>query len=408
MMNFPIASQQHTRLLLPLLVLVSMTSPLALNIILPSLPSFPKTFSTTKETAQLTLSLFLGAMGIAQLVIGPLADRLGRRPVLIGGLALFVLASVVAVFSTTIGMLIAARIVQAFGAVAGLTIARTVVRDVYPREQSASMIGYVTMGMVVAPMLAPALGGVLDEAYGWQAIFIACALLGVAAFAASLLTLRETRPVDLQAATVKQVATRSWQLLNTRSFLGFAGSSAFASAMFFSFVGAAPYIVQEQLGLSKDVYGYWFACIAFGYMIGNFFSGRYSERVGVHRMMLIGNVLCILSGLLITGLSLAGYFNPAAIFLPAVLMSLGNGLVLPNAIAGAVSVDPRAVGAASGLTGFLQTGIGGLSSFIAGAISSTNALNMALLMLVFSVFALLTARLALPKAGDSFVEQNNR
>jgi MFS transporter, DHA1 family, multidrug resistance protein len=403
-----IAGQSRSSLLLALLVLISMTAPLALNIILPSLPGFPVTFSTSKETAQLTLSLFLGAMGIAQLIIGPLADRLGRRPVLIGGLALFVLASLMATFATTISMLIIARIVQAFGAVAGITIARTIVRDVYPREQAASMIGYVTMGMVVAPMLAPALGGVLDETFGWRAIFIACAVLGLFALLSSIFALRETRPIDLQAATAREVVHRSSDLLKRRVFLGFAGSSAFASAMFFSFVGAAPYIVQDQLGLSKDVYGYWFASIAFGYMVGNFFSGRYSQRIGLHRMILTGNALGLLAAIVMTGLSLAGYFNPAAIFLPAMLMSIGNGLVLPNAIAGAVSVDPKAVGAASGLTGFLQTGIGGIGSFIAGAISGVNALNMALLMLVFSLLALLTAQLALPPACRNSIQQNNR
>jgi MFS transporter, DHA1 family, multidrug resistance protein len=381
-------------LFLPLLILVSMTAPLALNILLPSLPGFPKTFATTKETAQLTLSLFLGGMAVAQLVIGPLADRFGRRPVLLSGLLLFVVASFVASFATTIGTLIIARVIQAFGAVAGLTIARTIVRDIYPREQAASMIGYVTMGMVVAPMIAPALGGVLDENFGWRSIFIACLLLGAGALLATFLILKETRPATLQAATVREVANRSVGLLGRKTFIAYGGTSALSSAMFFAFVGAAPYVVQEQLGLSKDVYGYWFASIALGYMVGNFFSGRFSERIGINRMIMTGNLLGLASGLLITALSLAGVFNPAAIFLPAVLMSIGNGLVLPNAIAGAVSVDPRAVGAASGLAGFLQAGIGGIASFIAGAISGSSALNMALLMLVFSVLALLTARLA--------------
>ncbi len=134
---------------------------------------------------------------------------------------------------------------------AGLTLARTIVRDVYPREQSASMIGYVTMGMVVAPMIAPALGGFLDEHYGWRAIFGVTTTLGLAALAATIVILHETRPSALEASTAREVARRSADLLRKRNFLAYGGTSAFASAMFFSFVGAAPYLVQEQLGLSR-------------------------------------------------------------------------------------------------------------------------------------------------------------
>jgi MFS transporter, DHA1 family, multidrug resistance protein len=387
--------------LLPLLILVSMTGPLALNIILPSLPAFSTVFSTSRETAQLTLSLFLGGMAVAQLLLGPLADRFGRRPVLIGGLVLFVAASLMAAAANSIGVLIAARIMQAFGAVAGITIARTVVRDVFGRDHSASMIGYVTMGMVVAPMLAPALGGFLDERFGWRAIFIACFVLGAGALVATILVLRETKPAGLAHSDFRDVAGRSFDLLGHRAFLAYGGTSAFASAMFFSFVGAAPYLVQERLGLSKEVYSYWFATIAMGYMAGNFISGRYSRRFGLRRMILAGNWLGLASGLIITALSLAGYFSPAAIFFPAILMSIGNGVLLPSAIAGAVSANPDAAGAASGLTGFLQMGVGGVASFVAGAFASASALPMASLMLIFALMAMVAAKTAPQELNDS-------
>jgi MFS transporter, DHA1 family, multidrug resistance protein len=388
-----------TPLLIPLLVLVSMAGPLALNIILPSLPGLPVALSTSKETAQLTLSLFLGAMAVAQLFLGPLADRFGRRPVLVTSMLLFVVASAVAAFAPSIEVLIGARMAQAFGAAAGLTLGRTMLRDLYPREKAASMIGYVTMGMVLAPMVAPALGGFLDEQFGWRSIFFACLALGVVAFSASFAVLPETRPDGQEANRLSDVAARSFELLRNRQFVSLAGTSAAASAMFFAFVGAAPYLVQEKMGLSKDVYGIWFASIALGYMFGNFISGRFSQRIGISRMISWGNWLGLATGLLLTMLALAGFFHPAAIFLPAMLMSIGNGMVMPNAIAGAVSVDPRAAGAASGLTGFMQAALGGVASFLAGWIGGETALPIAIQMLGYSLLALALPLMGRPPQG---------
>ena len=379
--------------ILPVLVLASMVGPLALNIIMPSLPGFPATFHTTKETAQLTLSLFLAGMALSQILLGPLADRFGRKPVLVSAMALFVAMTSLAIFATSINVLIVARFFQAFGAAAGLSISRAMLRDLFPRERAASMIGYVTMGMGVAPMIAPALGGFLDEQFGWQAIFQACLLLGIVALVACFVVLPETRPQSLQSAGFADVFRRSVGLLKKPAFLGYALSSAFAGAMFFSFVGAAPYLVVETLKLPKDVYGLWFVIIAVGYMVGNFLSGRFSQRVGISRMIAAGNALGVICGVLITVLSLIGIFTPAALFVPAFIMSIGNGLVLPSAISAAVSVDVQAAGAASGLTGFLQAGIGGIATYLAGAIVSGSALPVALLMLMFSALAIAAMRL---------------
>jgi DHA1 family bicyclomycin/chloramphenicol resistance-like MFS transporter len=382
------------RAIIAVLMLVSMVGPLSLNIVLPSLPGFPAYFQTSKDVAQLTLSLFLAGMAVSQIVVGPLADRYGRRPVLIGALTLYVVATIAAAFASAIEVLILARVLQAFGAAAGLTIGRTVVRDLYPRDRAASMIGYVTMGMVVAPMIAPALGGVLDKAFGWRSVFIASLVLGAAALTAVALILIETRPAALARSTFGDVARRSGRLLPNRDFLAYAGASSFASAMFFAFVGAAPYIVIDAMKLGQDVYGLWFAMIAGGYMVGNFLSGRFSAQVGVTRMIAVGNVLGLATGVLIALLGLLGLFSPAALFLPAVLMSVGNGMVLPNAIAGAVSVDPEAAGAASGLTGFLQLGLGAVASFLGGLVAGPSLLPIGLLMLVCALAAIAAARLS--------------
>ncbi len=363
------------RSILRVLIIVSMIGPLALNILMPSMPGLAMALQASRSEVQLTLSLFLASQAVSQLFIGGLADRLGRRPVMIGSLALFVGASAAAVFAPNIYVLIAARIVQAAGATAGLALSRTIVRDLAPQDTAASMIAYVTMGMVVAPLVAPSLGGLLDDAFGWRSIFVLCLTLGLAATLMAAWTLPETRPAATGAQTTRQLLRRSWDVARNRAFLGYALCAACTTAVFFAFLGGAPYLIVETMGMAKVSYGLWFISLSCGYMIGNFCSGRFSERMGGQRMMLIGNVLGTIGIGLLLALATFPILHPAAIFLPCVLMSVGNGFLLPNAIAGAVSVDPKAAGAASGVVGFLQMGIGAVASYVSGQVTTVSPLR---------------------------------
>ncbi len=376
--------------LLPVLIIISMIGPLALNILMPSMPGLASALGASRQEVQLTLSLFLAAQAISQLFIGGLADRFGRKPVLLASLALYVLASIAASFATSIALLVIARVIQAVGSTAGLTLSRTIVRDLAPRDLAASMIGYVTSGMVIAPLIAPVLGGWLDDMFGWRSIFIVCALLGVLVLLMSIWQLPETRPQSVVGQTTRDMLIRSGDVVRNRRFLGFAGGAAFTSAVFFAFLGAAPYLIVESMQMSKTAYGFWFICLSGGYMIGNFCSGRYSERVGIDRMIRIGSLLSIAGAGVLLVLSWKPVLHPAAIFLPCLVTSLANGFFLPNAIAGAVSVDPKAAGAASGVTGFMQMGLGAVVSHIAGQLTTTSALPMALLMFGLSVAAWVT------------------
>jgi MFS transporter, DHA1 family, multidrug resistance protein len=372
-------SSQLVRLL-PVLIIVSMIGPLSLNILLPSMPGLAQALNASRYEVQLTLSLFLASQAISQLFIGGLADRFGRRPVLIASLTLFLAACVAASFATSILLLVLARIVQAAGSTAGLTLSRTIVRDLAPRELAASMIGYVTMGMVVAPLVAPSLGGLIDDTLGWRAIFWVSGALGVAALAMTLWQLPETRPADVEGQSTRQMLARSWEVVQNRRFLGYAGGAALTSAVFFAFLGAAPYLIVEGMGMPKTTYGLWFIALSGGYMVGNFCSGRYSQRLGIDRMIRIGNLFGMMGAGLLLALALVPVLHPAAIFLPCFLTSVGNGFLLPNAVAGAVSVDAKAAGAASGVTGFLQMGLGAVFSYIAGQVTGASPLPMALIM----------------------------
>lgn len=373
------------RSLLPTLIIISMIGPLALNILLPSLPGLAVALNASREQVQLSLSLFLAAQAVSQLFMGGLADRFGRRPVLLCALALYVAASLAATLATSILLLVMARVLQALGATAGLTISRTVVRDLAPRETAASTIGYVTMGMVVAPLVAPALGGILDDAFGWRAIFVACATLGVIAAIAAYWHLPETRPAAITGQTTAEMLARSREVVRNPRFMSYALGASFTSAVFFTFLGGAPYLIIETMGMPKTAYGLWFIVLTVGYMIGNFCSGRFSESFGIDRMIRIGNILNMVGVSMMLALAIMGVLHPAAIFVPNFLMSIGNGFLLPNAIAGAVSVDPKAAGAASGVTGSMQMGLGAAGSYVAGLVTTTSALPMALMMFAFSL-----------------------
>ena len=379
-----------SRSFLVLLVVLSMLGPLTLNIMSPSIPGLAEALSTTKDMAQLTLSSYLFGMAVSQLLLGPLADRFGRRPVLLVALGTYVAASCVATIAPNVEVLIIARTVQSFGATAGLTLGRTIIRDLYDRNAAASMIGYVTMAMVIAPMVAPLIGAKIDVAYGWQAIMAFCVILGILSLLLASARLTETRPASLVAATSREVAARTFSLLVHGQYMAYWGASAFCSALFFAFIGTAPYLMIDVMGYSKTAYGYWFMTISLGYMAGNFISGRLSQKLGIDRLIGWGNIAGIVGTMGILVPAMLGILNPYVLFLPAMMISFGNGMVLPNAIAGGLSVDAKAVGAGSGLMGFGQVGVGAVVSFVAAKFGQTSALPLAVLMLGCAVMAYLS------------------
>lgn len=370
-----------------LLVALAMLGPLTLNILLPSLPGLANALSTTKENAQLTLSLYLFGMALSQLILGPMADRFGRRPIVLIALVVYVASSLAAEFAPNIEVLIVARVVQSFGATAGLTLGRTMIRDQYDLNSAASVIGYVTMAMVIAPMVSPLIGAIIDEAFGWRAIFGFCAVLGILSLALAWLNLPETRPAALIAATSREVVLRTFALIRNRRYMAYWGASAFCSALFFGFLGTAPYLMIEVLGYPKTQYGFWFMSLSLGYMVGNFISGRTARKLGIDRLIYWGNIAGLVGSLAILIPAMMGILTPLALFGPAMIMSFGNGLVLPNAIAGGIGVDPNAAGAGSGLMGFGQVGVGAVVSFFAAKYSQSSALPMALMMLACALVA---------------------
>lgn len=356
--------------LFALLVAMSAVGPLALNIFIPSMPGLQAHFGVSYGTVQFTLTLYLVGMAVCQLFYGPLSDRFGRRPMVLAGLALFVAASLMAALATSIHVLIAARLLQAVGGAAGIVLARTIVRDLYDRERSASVIGYITMAFVLAPMVAPFLGGVMEVVADWRASFWLLTLLGSAVLAAAWIALPETNLNRVAAGSLLSPASFA-HLLRIRRFRSYTLTLALASSVFFSFLAGAPYVTIVVLGRSPLEYGVWFLMISLGYMAGNFLTGRYSQAVGIDRMMTIGNLLTLAGGVACLAAALFGFLSPATLFLPMALAAFGNGLTIPNGTAGAISVDPLLVGTAAGVSGFLQMGTGAAASQLVGSLQGT-------------------------------------
>jgi DHA1 family bicyclomycin/chloramphenicol resistance-like MFS transporter len=378
------------------LIAVSMLSPFATTVIVPAMPAIQANYRSDYGTVQLTLSFFLASIALAQIIIGPLSDRFGRRPVLIAGLGIFVVSSVFAALAPTIESLIAFRVLQGASGSAGIVLGRAIIRDLFERRKAASMIGYVTMGFAVAPMLAPLTGGILQETFDWTAIFWFMAGFGVICLAIAWIDIGETNLAPSKRIDFSTLFGNFRELIGSSDFLLFTACASLTSAVFFSYLGGAPYISDRLLGLSPTAYGSWFILITGGYAIGNFLSGRYAERFGVAWMIIVGSVLNVFAVSVMAGLFANYLVTPVSLFLPMCIAGIGNGLVLPSAIAGAISVRPDIVGAASGLAGSVQVGSGAAISAIAGIALAGSETGMPLIwVMVVSAFLALGVAFAI-------------
>ncbi|MCR9088332.1 MAG: multidrug effflux MFS transporter [Rhodobacteraceae bacterium] len=367
------------------LVLLAGLSAAAMNIFLPSLPSMTAHFDTEYRVMQLSVSLYLGANAILQLFIGPISDRFGRRPLILGSFVLFCLFTLGTIFAPTAEVFLAFRMLQAV-VVTGMVLSRAIVRDMVPEAQAASMIGYVTMGMALVPMLVPMLGGVLDQLFGWQANFWLLFALGVGVTALAWYDLGETAPAAGPDGN-RRLGDLP-ELFRSPRFWGYCFATMLASGAFFSYLGGAPYVGSEVFGLSPGVLGLFLGAPALGYLVGNGLSGRYSVRFGINAMVLTGTLMTS-SGLALALLSFyAGAGSIWTFFGFTIFVGLGNGLVLPNATAGMLSVRPHLAGTASGVGGAMMIGGGAALAALAGAVLTPGAGATPLLWIMWTTSAL--------------------
>ena len=368
------------------LILLASVAPLSMTVFLPSLPNMTDHFRTEYRYMQLSVAAFLFLNGLLHIVIGPLSDRYGRRPVVLLSVVVFMGATVGCMVATTVETFLAFRMLQAV-IVTGIVLSRAIVRDMVPQNEAASMIGYVTMGMALVPMIAPTIGGTLDVIYGWQASFGLMLVFGALLLVFVHFDLGETA-VNRSSSFAQQFREYP-ELFRSRRFWGYAAISGCASGSFFAYLGGAPIIGSEFFGLSPSELGLYFGMTAFGYMVGNFLSGRFSVRTGTDRMVLIGALLMIPCP---TGAAIAvalDFSHPVGFFGFTTIIGIGNGIILPNATAGMLSVRPHLAGTASGIGGAITIGGGAGVSAFAGLILSDNP-NPVPLIAIFAACILLS------------------
>lgn len=373
-----------SRVVLLLLVVMTGIAPISLYILVPALPVLATTFGRDISIAQMTVSLYMVGIALSQLIMGPLSDKFGRRPVLLGGLALMVAASFACIFAETLPQLIAARFFQALGGASGMVVSRAIIRDIYERDRVASMISLVIAALMIGQMVSPLTGGLIETAFGWRAIFYAVTIGALAVAVGIAIALPETRRNRAVGSGGFRSDVRT--LIKSRAFIGYVMCQVLASQIIFTFAGGGPYIVVTQMGRTSAEYGAWFATTGFAYLVGNLLCVRFAPRHSLEKLIWFGLALQLCGSLLNLLWSFTGWNEaPAWLFGTQMIVMVGNAFVMANSAAGAISIRPEAAGTASGAMGFLQQGIGALMSQFGAYLGGHSATTLPLTSAVLAI-----------------------
>ncbi len=366
--------------------IMAMVSPVALNILLPAMPDIAKDLDLPTSAVQLSFTLYLLALAIGQLVLGPLADRFGRRPVLLVGVLIHLLGCVVAAMADNLSWLLIGRVLQALGGCTGMALARTIMLDRHSREAAAGKIGYITFAIGLSQAIAPTLGGYMNLAWGWQSLFYFSMLLGSLSWLIVIFRLPETGTP--QALRIGRVLHHYLEVIKSPGYVPFALSTTFIASGFYLFIGSAPYLVAEQLQGNSADYGIWFLWVSGGFMAGSFLAGKISRHQGIAKMIKYGHLLST-SGALIMLVALYTHFTYVALFVPMALYTFGRGFSQPNSQSAAISTTSLGPGTASGMIGFMQLLTGALVAQATPWIMGTHIMLIPLLIALCPLLGLL-------------------
>jgi len=369
------------------LAILAGVSAMNMSIFLPSLPSMAKEFDVDYGTMQIFISGYFLSLAFFQLIIGPVSDRIGRKPTMIAAFVLFTLSTLICEITTNFYLFLFFRMLQA-GVAAGFVLGRAIIRDIVPMEHAASMIGYVTMAMTIMPMLAPAVGGVLEEQLNWRYSLRLMYFMGVISLLLIWFDQKET--LNKNEISEAKFLEDYKELFLNKDFWFYVIVMGFSVGSYFSFLTGAPVISAEYFQLAPSVQGYLFAILGLGFFLGNFLTGRFAMKIGPNSLMLWGCFIAIIGPLLQVLIYLNFSFGPLSFFAPMFLVGLGQGLIVPNAAAGIVSVNPKLAGSASGLGATIQVMIGGILAFITGYIIADYVSPLPLIgILIFTILVTL-------------------
>ncbi|WP_164658680.1 multidrug effflux MFS transporter [Tropicibacter sp. Alg240-R139] len=364
------------------LILASALAVVSLNMFLPSLTQMAVDFETDYAVINLSIAGYLIVSGVLQLIMGPLSDRYGRRPLMLISMMIFVVASVGCVLAENVWVFLGWRMLQG-AVIAGQVISRATIRDMHPPNEAASKLGYVTMTMALAPMLGPMLGGALDMAFGWRSGFLLYAVMGLGMLVLLWSDLGETNAEP--SATLGAQFRQYPQLFASRRFWGYALCAAFSIGGFYAFITGAPLVAAAWFDLSPAMLGLGIGIITGGFMVGNFVTGRLAAHTQLTTMILIGRIVATVGPLIGLLLFISGAGSVWVFFGSAIFVGFGNGLTVANATVGLMSVRPKLAGSASGLSGAMTVAFGAaLTVATGGFVTEENAPFLVLTMMMIA------------------------
>jgi DHA1 family bicyclomycin/chloramphenicol resistance-like MFS transporter len=382
--------RSHSAATLALLAALAAFGPLSTDMYLPSLPSMTTVFETDVARVQLTLSVFYFGFAVAQLIHGPLSDRFGRRPVLLGGLALYFAASLGCAAAPSIELLIAGRFVQALGASTGPVLGRAIVRDLFERSEGARVLSLMASAMALAPMLAPVIGGQLHGLLGWRANFFALAGFGALMTLACWRMVQETnRQRDADALDPRRLMGNFRRILGNRAFVGYTAVVACSFGALFSFISGSSFVIIDVLGIAPELFGFCFLAVVAGYLTGTFIAGKLASRLGVDRLIGFGAVGITLAAGVLASFAWAGVENVVTVVAPMSFVFASIGFILPTGMAGAVGPFPTMAGSASSLLGFVQLSTGAAVGAVVGRFHDGTSRPMATAIAVMAALTLI-------------------
>ncbi len=391
-----------------LLVALGSFGPLTMSIYSPVMPSVGHDLHASAESVKLTLTTFMLGFAVGQLFYGPLSDRYGRRPVLLGGLLFFTLTTFGCSLAPTIGSLIGLRLLQGLGAASGTVLGRALTRDAYTFQEMPLIMSWIALGMNIAPTVAPGIGGFLGESFGWYATFWVVGGFGAILLLVVAVGLGETNKFKSGSVALGRLLNGSGTMLCDRRFLGFVLTLGFAFAINFGMLAGAPFILQDRLGFSPREFGLLVLLNVAGYASGNFANNRLVGRVSSERILAWAGWFHVAALVVMAVLSFSGIEEWWTITGPYMVLSFGSGMISPNSSAGAVGLYPRLAGTASSWVGLAQMGMGALGTVVVAILTAVGSRYIAMPLVVgltpFAIATVLSARLLRPRTRVANVD----
>jgi MFS transporter, DHA1 family, multidrug resistance protein len=382
---------------LALLISLSSFGPLTMSIYTPVMPLIGTDLGAGTDSVKYTLTTYMLGFAIGQLFYGPLSDRFGRRPIALLGVAFFTLTSLGCAFAPSIAGLIGLRILQGLGAASGAVLGRALLRDAYEAKEMPLVMSWIALAMNVSPAIAPSIGGLLGQAFGWRATFWFVAGFGALLLAALALLLGETNRYRSTKVDLGSLMRGSGEMLRNPRFLGYILTLGFAFAINFGMLAGTPFILQDKLGFSPREFGLIVLLSVSGFTAGNFANNRLVGRVPPVAILRLAGWFHVAALLVMAALSFGGVQTWWAIIGPHMVLSFGSGMIGPNASAGAVGLYPRLAGTASSWVGLAQMGMGALGTVVVAVLTVIGSDHVAMPLVVgllpFAVATVLAARL---------------